>query len=537
MVAPLLAHRVDLDVSGTGTIEGDGTVGALAGHTVGALRGMTVGDLRLIVSSETVTRLVLAEPAPAAERGRDRTAPDAPPLANELVYTLDNRGMRVLGVGSPVAPGVQIGRGTRWLIASGGTTYAVATGVIKEGIADTAWGAERVQLRALSQLARLVDRRGYSSPLYGNGTQAGGVRTDVALGYVLDAAGLTDPARRVLDVGDTILNWFWIAPEDDLFDLAVKIWAAEGPGARLYDDADGRTVFKRRSSEVTESRFTTSQATFRDRDDGIAAWYQAWTPTSGERLMVNRATMAVVRRALDPSLPTVARAGGTITLQPSETRAVALSTVLDLPVASMVVPASPADYRVTAGSLTSITLGPRTSGVVVDLTFTAGAAGATIEGPSADPDAGLIVHGTPLRVTGRGTIADAGVDTAESIASHGLHTFTIRALEDVDPLVAQSLCNSQVLRGMTPRPTAVVAVPLVADRNVAAALGRQVGDRITVINERALFARTMWVEALRVVGSGGATVVELMGQSTSGLAGPGAGGWSVGLWSQATWGT
>lgn len=514
----LIEHRVDVDLGGGGSFGADGTVGALAGYTVGSLSGRTVGSLGAssgtggIVGYGNVTRHALGEPGPTAERGRDQIAPDAPPLANGWTVALGNTsGLFSAGnVGSPYYGRVVIGRAMRWQILSGGTTYPVVHGLIKDRRPDTSIGRELVSLRALSQLAQLIDKRGYSSPLYGDGTTAGGVRTDVALGYVFDAAGLTDPALRAFDAGDVTLPWFWIRPEDELFELATRIWASEGAGARLYDDAEGVTHFLKASSEVTLSRMTTVQATFRDVDDGVAAWYSDWTPDSGESTMVNSCTIALVRRAVDASDAVIASMGGAIVLNPNETRDVEMRPTSGDPISSAVAPVAGPDYLFSAGALAtapSIVVG---SGARAVVRLTADVAGATIVGPAGATAGGMQLRGRLARPTARLTITDDVAESAASILTYRQHQLTVPTQPELDETAARVIADAYVLRGLAPRPTAVIQVPLVTPINVAAALGRQIGDRVVVTNQREGFDRPMWVEAIKVEATDRGTVVSLV---------------------------
>ncbi|HEV8639443.1 MAG TPA: hypothetical protein VG370_34980 [Chloroflexota bacterium] len=522
-----LLHEVAVDFSGGGTFETDGTVGALVGYTVAGLAAFTVGDLgTAIVSPEDVSTRVLAEPGVSAERGRSAIASQSPPLANETTFALDNRsGDYSPAAGSPLYPNVDVGHAARWRILAGATTYPVAHGYVTELVPRAEWGGQSVAFRALSQLARLVGKTGYSSPLYGDGTQANGVRTSVALGYVLDAAGLTDTGLRNFDVGDTILNWFWIRPTDELFDLALRIWASEGPGARLYDDASGKTTFKRRGAEAAEARSNSVQATFRDTDDGADPWFASWDPASGEQNIVNRCSIAHVRRAVDAADAAFWSFGATVTLGASEARPFQVQPTGDDPIASVVALAAGTDYTVTAGSLASAVF-DRTSGPFVTLTLTAGAGGATLTG--------LQVRGKLARVAATTQVSDTGVDTAASRARYGPKPLTVPTLGELDYLVAQSICNGYVTRGMLPRPTAVIEVPLATDVLIAGALPREVADRIAVINGRAAFARQMWVESVKVVAGGGRSARAYLG--CEGAFDTGYGLWGSGLWNTAKWG-
>ena len=174
--------------------------------------------------------------------------------------------------------------------------------------------------------------------------------------------------------------------------------------------------------------------------------------------------------------------------------------------------------------------------MVLDVRLTAGAGGATVTGPTGDEAGGLVLRGRLVRAAGRLTVTDAGIASAASIAAYGPQPFTVAAWPEIDPLVARSLCNGQVLRGMTPRPTANVTVPLATTGQVAPTLARRIGDRVSVINQRTSFSRAMWVEAIAVRTSAAGTVVELGCQSAYDAPVGGA-GWSAALWGTGAWST
>lgn len=495
-----LVHELVLDFGASGTFDLDGTVDGLAAYTVDGLAGLTVDDLGLIASGEDVSGVALGTPEVTVERGRDRIAGHAPPLANEVSFSVDNRSgaYSPTNAGSPLYPNVAVGRAARWRIDHLGVLYPVAHGYLTEIAPHPGYGEETVGMLALSQLARLVDKRGYSSPLYGDGTQANGIRTSVALGYVLDAAGLTDTALRAFDVADTLLNWFVIRPDDELFDLAVRLVASEGAGARLYDDANGVTTFKRRTAEVVESRSTTVQATYRDTDNGTDPWYVDWEPDAGEKNIVNRCSIEHVRRAVDAVDAAFWVFGATVVLGASEARAFQVQSTSDDPIASVVALAAGTDYTVGAGSVASAVY-DRTSGPFVTLTITAGAGGATLTG--------LQVRGKLARVTATTQVTNAvTAAVAASVLQFGPQPMTLPTFGELDYLVAQSLCDEYVTRGMQPRATAVIEVPLGSDVLALATLPREVGERVAVVNARSAFAQAMWVESVRVVAGAGTRV-------------------------------
>lgn len=526
---PTFTHEVMLDLDADTVFAATGTVGALVGRTVDSLVGTTVDALSTLLSREDVSRDALRDPGPgiSAERGRDRIAVQSPPLANETTLALNNaRGdYSPTNAASPLYPDVATGLALRWRLDAGSGLVPIGHGFVTELVPRSEVGADWVELTALSQLARLVGVDGKSSPLYGDGTQANGIRTDEALALVLDAAGLADTSLRDLDAGDTILNWFVIRPDDVLFDLAVKIWASEGAGARLYDAADGKTTFKRRTAEALEARTTTVQATFRDTDDGTDPWYTAWDPASGRDNLVNSCTMTHVRRAIDAADAVFWSFGATVVLGANEARPFQVTPTSDDPIASVVALAAGTDYTVSVGSLASAAF-DRTSGPFVTLTLTAGAGGATLTG--------LQVRGKLARVAATTEVGDQGIDATDSIRRFGPHPFQPPTLGELDYAVMQAMCNAHVARGMLPRATALVDVPLVTDAQVAAALGREVGDRIAVVNARSSFSQAMWVEYVKVVVEPSGAPRVLLGCETvyESLIGY----WDAGVWDTSRWG-
>lgn len=518
---------IEADWSGDGTFASAGTIGALAPYTIAALDPRTIADLDGVGAGPAdLAPDALADPGASAERGRDQIAALSPPLADELTLVLDNRDGRYSpeNAASPLYPTADVGLEVRWRMTVGATSYPVCRGRAVEWRAEGAVGRPRVGVRALSQLGQLVGRRGYSTSLYGDGTAAGAVRTDVALGRVLDAAGLTDPARRRFDAGDGRLLWFWIDPDDDLFDLATRIWASEGPGARLYDDADGVTVFRSRSSEITDPRATAVQTTFQDTDDGTTPWYAGYTPDAGDRGVVNRCTVTTVQRAEDAADSVVARFDAAITLAAGETRDVAATTASGDPATTTAPPVAGTDYTVTAGSLVSATLTAWT-GPVIGIRLVAGGAGATV--------ANLAARGRLLRRVGSTVVRDQGVDTAASRRRFGERNLSPPVAADVAVLAAQDFCNAVVSRFQTPRPRAALTVPLGTDANAAAVLERRMMDRVAVVNDPTRLARAMFVESVRYLHRGGVPVAEVRCEAAVDL---GYALWDTGHWDSDKWG-
>jgi hypothetical protein len=474
---------------------GNGSIAVAAGATIASEAGLTIASMTSVTTDEDVTGRVLRDAGITAERGRNQIKSLSPPIANDLQTALNNLSgdYSPANPASPLYPLVDVGRDARWTYLYGGTAYGVVRGYLDVLNPQPEWGTQAVDIAALSQLARLVRRDGFSSPLYGDGTLANAIRTDQALGYVFDAAGLTDPTLRAFDVGQTKLLWFWISPEDELFDLALRIWASEGPGARLYDGADGKTYFKQRYAQLTEPRSTTPQATY--RDTAPEPYYVSWQPDSGEQNVVNVCSVTWKRRLADAADTPLWQFGAVITLAAGESRSFQIRPSTADPIGSIVAPVLSTDYTVSAGSLASATF-DRTSGPFVTLTLVAGAGGATVAGPTADPTTGIQVRGRLARVTATTQVTNT-IDTSASRARYGPKPYTLGTLAEIDFNTLQDFTNAVVGQNQTPRPLRTVEVPLVTDTNLVTTLPREIGDRVRIVNARESFDREMLVEYVR----------------------------------------
>lgn len=110
-----------------------------------------------------------------------------------------------------------------------------------------------VGVSCLGNLSRLRGKT-ISTALFQN------ILTSDFLDAVLDEAGW--PAgERSIQTGLTTLSFAWVDNED-AFDVVERIRATEGPGASLYEDANGFIVFENRDARETQTRSTVSQATF-----------------------------------------------------------------------------------------------------------------------------------------------------------------------------------------------------------------------------------------------------------------------------------
>lgn len=482
---PLPTPTIEIDWSGNGDFSSSSTVYTDDG-SVARFLGLVGTTVVTPDVGEDVTARVL--PGISAERGRNQIKSLSPPLANDVQGALNNASGDYSPdePASPLYPNVDVGRLLRWRMANSTTTYNVVRAHVDQVAPNPDWNLRLVEIGALSQLARLVRKTGFSSPLYGDGTLAGAIRVDEALHVVYDLAEIP-VSRRAFDVCQTKLLFFRVRPIDELFDIAIRLWASEGPGARLYDGADGMTYLRQRHAPLTDPRSSTVQATF--RDTATEPYYVGWEPDAGEQSVVNICSVAWKRRAIDAADAVIWTFGATVTLAAGESRPFQVQPVGDDPIASVVAPVAGTDYTLAAGSLASAAF-DRTSGAFVTWTPTAGAGGATLTG--------LQVRGKLARVTASSQVVNT-IDTQASIDRYGPKPYTLPTLPEIDYLTLQDFTNAVVSLNQWPRPVRTIEVPLVTDTHIASTLAREPADRVRVINDRESFDREMFVEYVRVV--------------------------------------
>ena len=378
----------------------------------------------------------------------------------------------------------------------GQAPYTVATGAVDDLRQTTEPGRQRAEIDSLGTMAMLV-RQQVTVAVQTN------IRTDQAIGLVLDAAEW--PAdKRALSVGDTTLLYWW-CDERSPWAAILELLAAEGP-CQLYQDAEGVLHFENRNYRAVESRATTSQATLYDTDTG-GLWFTGLAYEPGFKSIYNRATYSTKRRTLG-SLAKIWEYGATITL--SAGQSVTLIAKPQYPFQEAVAPQSGTDYTVSAGSLSGVSLSA-TSGLVSFLTLTAGGSGATVTGVTST---GIQIRAKALTVLSE-TIAQNSVDASASIAKYSPipganipRTLAVQGWPEIDPVSAQAVCNAWVNRYMEQRPQVTIRLRNADVDHVRQMLEREVSDRVTLVDTNTGLNTDFWVEmkTLRISGAGGRTV-------------------------------
>jgi hypothetical protein len=404
---------------------------------------------------------VLPDRGLACERGKDQLRAIAPPLAGRLDASLDNRSRDYSpeNGASPLVGKLVPGHKVRLRATFSAVTYDLFTGTLDNLPQHPELGARAVDLPCLGSLSRLKGVK-VSTALYQN------VRTDQALGYLLDAAAW--PAGdRVLSTGRTTLLWWW-ADDADAFDMAVTLLNAEGPGASLYEDGQGRIVFEDRHYRLTQARCTTSQATIRDSGaEPLHTLPFAYNP--GLKDTITRATARVNVRTVQ-ALDVAWQLGQDISLGASQ--ALTFRATTGDPVTGAVAPVAGTDYTVLIGTVASVAL-DRTSGAGISITVTAGAGGATVRG---------------LQLRAQKLTAQA-TDISSAPVTPALWP-------EVQPNVAQDLCDAIVRAYKDARPTVSLTLEGASATMLTHLLSREVSDRVTAVEAQTGLNAPMFVERI-----------------------------------------
>lgn len=494
---------------------------------------------------DEVTADVRVSPSLSVQRGKDSSRARAYPAVPAADFELDNverlysaenagsdlyqlvipdRPIKIEATYGPVTnydePGVGYDEGIPW---DGLRTRGILTGLIEEPRQLPARQKRAVGISALGSMARL---RGVtvSTPLYTS------IRTDTAFGYLLDAAGW--PAGdRVISTGDTTLSYWWL-DSANAWDAAVALLEAEGAGASLYEDGQGRIHFENRNYRLTTTRSTTSQATYDETITG--ATDLGFTDFSYEpnwREVYNSITLNLKSRAVG-STAKVWEYGAVLSLAANETKIVYAELRGEDPVSSYTNLTVTTDYVVTAGSLVSVTTAWPSANLGM-FTFVAGASGATVAGP-ASATTGPQARAARLSETSSQRITQT---VSGSTLLSSTRTLDLTPTSGVihSAAGAQSLVDAAVTYYRDPRPTISIGL---AGSSVAMAqecCDREISDRITIQESQTGFEGDVWIEQIIWRLDSGALIragfvcSRVLDAATPAL-------WDTGLWDTDVWG-
>jgi|SRR5215216_497252 len=463
---------------------------AIAGFTV-AVDWDRDGDFTN--TGDDVTSLVQrSRDVVTVEYGRDQSTALAPTVSGRGSFTLDNQSKRfsprntaspLYGKIKPARP-VKISR-----------TYTSAGDFFSDTFSDFFGGATAEKVLFIGHTddspinpdvdsktvgLTLVDAlAGFRGQTISTGLYAG-LRTGEAIGVVLDECGWV--GTRDLDFGASVLPWWW-EDSTDALDALEKLVRCEGPPALLTVGVDGGIVFRDRHHRFIDTASITSQSTWRNQGSIEPVMGRPFSYDEAWRNIINTGLISVDVRT-PAATDAIWTLDSTVGFTANETKTFIAST--SDPFMNAIAPVVGTDYELISGSLTSVILS-RTSGASTTITLTAGGSGAHIDR--------LQLRAQPVTVayTVQVTASDAG-----SIADYGARSFP-SDLPFCNQYDAQDILETAIQMHADPLPI-VSARFLIADlapkSRVAAALARDLSDRVTVVESETVLNDDFYVESI-----------------------------------------
>lgn len=347
-------------------------------------------------------------------------------------------------------------------------------------------GVQETHLAALGTMSRLQAAQEISTEVYTD------VTVDAALLVVCTAAGL--PVGEFdFDESDVTLPYWWCKRRKP-WDAVQELLASEGPGAALFEMTTGGLAFRSRASRLNAAASTTSQATF--RGNSTVPNYTQIVPYHGAKDIVNRAAIAIETRTPSAS-GVIWEYGQDLELTPGEI--VTITIELDDPVIDAIQPEAGTDYTTTSGFFKAVTgysefapLGyyyptlQQLSGTFITLTVGAGDGGLTLSG--------LQVRGTVLEKTSASVVENT-YDASESVAEHGYQDYPLTPWPVMARSDAEDLANWIVFWYHRGRPVVEIETLTAEDGTLRnQQLTREIGDRVTVIEDNVPIDADYWIE-------------------------------------------
>jgi hypothetical protein len=429
---------------------------------------------------EDISARVLDDAGFTCERGRDQIRALAPPAAGRAdLGSIDNRSRdySTHNASGPLYGNLLPGRNARVRATHNATTYDLWAGVVDDIEQNPA--EKQVAIPLLGTFSRLAGRK-ISTPLYE------GWSTSDAITVVLNKCGWPALARQI-EPGQTTLSWWWLE-EEDAFSAIARLVAAEGPGAAAFEAANGDFVFHNRHHRRTAARSVTAQATLRD----------SGTPPNhtlpfefGARLkeVVNTVSVPVTVRRPAAVAEEVWSLNAPLELGPNQS-------------VSLVARAS-GPFMATSVGLSNVVVGGAAVSIntweinaqSVTITIVAGASGAIFSS--------LTLTARPLEQVAELRVP-AVVDTSASVAKYGVRTYELPSWPEISINTAFDFANAIATAYQEPRAAATVTVPGADDTHRAEVLGREIGDRIRVVEAQTGLDADMFIEWIgHEVGWGG----------------------------------
>lgn len=328
--------------------------------------------------------------------------------------------------------------------------------------------AQLSALDALAQFSTVI----LSTPVYQ------GLRTGEAVAAVLDAIGW--PAdKRDLDLGATLIP-FWWEEGTDAFTALGKILDSEGPTALATVSPSGDFVFQDRHHRILTDTSTTSQATFSDSGDE-PLFSAPLEYDIGWKSIINSVSFPVDQREIGGLAP-IYTSEDMIHLAAGESTDVVIQA--DDPFVNAMVPVEDVDYVLSSGT---IKLGlTRTSGQSTTLRIVA---------VTTTVIRGMQVRAMPVTVT---STVQVNAENSVSVARYGVRSYPNDA-PWCNANDAAAVAELVLLRWADRRPTVTITLRTGANGDqtrMAQALGRDLSDRVTIVDARTGLDDDFYIEQI-----------------------------------------
>jgi hypothetical protein len=309
---------------------------------------------------EDVTGQVLDSRTPLTmQYGRDQQRALSPISPGEAHFALDNvsRDYSSENTSSPLYGLVEPGRNVQITAILAGTIYTMLRARLDDFKINPDMPDRYIDVDCIDPLGVL---RGVtvSTALYR------GLRPGEAAHVLLDAAGWPYELRDI-DVGTTVMPWWWVDRED-AFGALMDLLASEGPPALVSVDTAGRLVFRGRHHRLLNPASTTVQSTW--RSSGVppllsppAGYNHGW------KEIINSVPVEVPQRQVDGQLTDVWTSNGRLTIADGES--VDVIAQGSNPFLDAIAPVEDVDYTLATGAVT-VALS-RTSGASTTITVQA----------------------------------------------------------------------------------------------------------------------------------------------------------------------
>lgn len=425
-------------------------------------------------ADDDVSSRVLARDPISIRRGRDQ-ARSLSPLAigsASLLLNNESRDYSPENISSPLYGKIKPARPIRVRARRGDATYVLFRGYTDEFDVLPNLEDRSVSVTALDGLALLRDVR-LSTRVRES------LRTGDAIHAVLDEVGWPENLRDI-DRGATTIR-FWWEEGTDAFDAVQRIVNSEGPSALVAIGQSGEFIFRDRHHRLTRAASTTSQATF--SDTGTEPLFSPpLVYDAGWRDIVNSVTLSVQERQEAPMRELVWESTALVSVASGETKEVFVET--SDPFNNARKPMEGIDYELLFGTV-EVSLS-RNSGQSTTIQVKGVGGAAQIRN--------LKLFANPI--TAASTVQIMAQDTT-SIAQYGVKSYSDATdlpwagKNDAEAIAALVLAQ----RGER---LPIVSVRMTGDDSdrLTSMLGRDLSDRITIVDSETGLSRDFYIEQI-----------------------------------------